>query len=68
MSSDDPPIRSRAIDQAIEEAGYDAILARLSNELGTSIRLGDGTIYEDGDRHDPNDMDEPAGENEEISW
>ena len=49
----------QSIDQALKEAGPEAILARLSNELDTSIQLGDGTIYEDGDRHEPEDMSEP---------
>lgn len=56
-SSTDP---SRSIDHAIEEAGIEAILRRLSNELGTSIQLGDGTLYEDGDQHDPENMDTTA--------
>jgi nucleotide-binding universal stress UspA family protein len=63
VSADDPSTApSRSIDQAIEEAGIEAILRRLSNELGTSIQLGDGTLYEDGDRHTPEDMDEADDE------
>lgn len=50
---------SRPIDRALEEVGPEAILARLSNELDTPIQLGDGTVYEDGDRHEPDEMDEP---------
>ena len=46
----------RPIDQVIKEEGADAILRRLSNELDTSIQLGDGTVYEDGDKHEPGDM------------
>lgn len=53
---------SRPIDRAIKEAGPEAILARLSNELGTSIQLGDGTVYEGGDQHTPADMDETGQE------
>lgn len=47
----------RPIDSVIKEEGADAILARLSNELDTSIQLGDGTVYEGGDKHEPEDMD-----------
>ena len=47
----------RPIDQVIKEEGADAILRRLSNELDTPIQLGDGTVYEDGDKHDPEDME-----------
>lgn len=63
MSADDPSTApSRSIDHAIEEAGIEAILRRLSNELGTSIQLGDGTLYEDGDQHTPENMDEADDE------
>jgi hypothetical protein len=57
MSSDPAHDPSRAIDYAIEEAGYEAILRRLSSDLDTPIELGNGTLYEDGDQHTPTDMD-----------
>ena len=47
----------RPIDQVIKEEGADAILRRLSNELDTAIQLGDGTVYEDGDKHRLDDLD-----------
>jgi len=31
------------------------LLSHLSRVLDTPITLGDGTVYEDGDRHDPED-------------
>lgn len=58
MSDDfSDPGSSRLIDRALEEVGPEEILLRLSNELDTSIQLGDGTVFEDGDRHDPEDME-----------
>lgn len=57
MSSDSAHDPSMAIDYAIEETGYEAILRRLSSDLDTPIELGDGTLYEDGDQHTPGDMD-----------
>ena len=42
-------------------------MLRLSNELDTSIQLGDGTVYESGGRHDPDHMDvsSPEGRDED---
>ena len=51
------PGSSRLIDRALKEVGPEEILLRLSHELDTSIQLGDGTLYEDGDKHEPKDMD-----------
>ena len=71
MSDDfSEPDSSRLIDRALEEVGPEAILLRLSNELDTSIQLGDGTVYESGDRHDSDHMDvsspEDRDEDEEL--
>lgn len=41
----------RPLDAALNESEAGTILARLSNELDTTISLDDGTVYEDGDRH-----------------
>lgn len=41
----------RPLDAAFDESEAGTILARLSNELDTTISLDDDTVYEDGDRH-----------------
>jgi ribosomal protein S25 len=48
---------SQSVDGVLESDGPDTILKRLSSELETPISLDDGTVYENGDKHSPDELD-----------
>ncbi|GAA0242538.1 hypothetical protein ACFFQF_23105 [Haladaptatus pallidirubidus] len=47
----------RPLDEVLKSVDTDTILKRLSDELETAISLGDGTVYENGDKHPSEDLD-----------
>ena len=47
----------RPLDDVLKSIDAETILKRLSDELNTSISLGDGTVYENGDKHSPEELD-----------
>ncbi|WP_266081182.1 helix-turn-helix domain-containing protein [Haladaptatus caseinilyticus] len=47
----------RPLDEVLKSVDTDTILKRLSDELETAISLGNGTVYENGDKHPPEDLD-----------
>ncbi|SIR93073.1 hypothetical protein SAMN05421858_4631 [Haladaptatus litoreus] len=58
----------RPLDDVLKSINAETILKRLSDELDTSISLGDGTVYENGDKHPPEELDSgSASQNETDS-
>lgn len=56
----------RPMDEVLKSVGAETILKRLSDELATSISLGDGTVYENGDKHPPSELDQEAESQNEL--
>ncbi|MCO8245468.1 MULTISPECIES: hypothetical protein [unclassified Haladaptatus] len=56
----------RPLDGVLKSTGAETILKRLSDELATSITLGDGTVYEDGDKHSPSELNQETESRNEL--
>ena len=56
----------RPLDDVLKSTGAETILKRLSDELATSITLGDGTVYEDGDKHSSSELNQEIESQDEL--